>query len=212
MPRLSLISVSLIAMSLLNCAVANPTPDPIPVETVRDGSPATDSPPPETRSPVCDSKIQLTEMMIDPAATPDATSEYLELHNPGSDPIPLAGWILRDGRHRPEVLHTDHVIAAGGFAILAPSDDMDANGDLAVDVVIHRFTLPNRGGLVHIQTPCGESAIRVRYSARPPWPSLRPGVALELRTPLRNPAAPRSWRGARRVLPSGDYGSPGRLR
>jgi len=204
--------VTIMALTGLNCAGLEPSPAPTPIAAQPD--PRVRVVPAEARVQLCEAHgiLRVTEMMINPAATPDASSEYLELYNPGPDPVPLVGWTLRDGRHPQETLRTAHVIAGGAFAILAPSADKDANGDLEVDVVVERFTLPNRGGLIHLENPCGESIVRFRYGARRPWPSLNSGAALELRHPLRDPAEPRSWRSARAALPSGDRGSPGRLR
>ena len=204
--------VALMALTGLNCAGLEPSPPPTPIPSQR--ALRNRVVPAEPPVPVCESPgiLRVTEMMIDPNATPDASSEYLELYNPGPEPVPLVGWTLRDGRHPRETLRTGHVIAAGSFAILAPSADKDANGDLEVDVVVERFTLPNRGGLIHLENPCGESIVRFRYGARRPWPSLSSGAALELRHPDRDPTKPRNWRSARAALPSGDRGSPGRLR
>jgi NAD(P)-dependent dehydrogenase (short-subunit alcohol dehydrogenase family) len=41
-------------------------------------------------------ELVITEMMQDPAAAPDATSERLELHHAGPAPIDIEGWVLRD--------------------------------------------------------------------------------------------------------------------
>lgn len=175
--------------------------------------PAQGAAPPEPPPPPasCGARLVVSELMIDPRATADNRGEYVELFNPGPAAVDLRGFRLDDGRHAPDVLGGERSleIPAGGFAVLAPSDDEDANGGLSPIAVVRSFSLSNAAGLVRLHDPCGGVAARVRYDTRAPWPRSRAGVALELSSPDADPQRPQSWRRATARTASGDRGTPG---
>lgn len=196
----------------LEPATVAPVPDGAPVVEVGDAAPPPEQPEPEPASPpACGAPLVLTELMIDPRATADNRGEYLELHNPGELDLDLRGFRLDDGRHAPETFGGELplLLPSGGFAVIAPSSDADANGGLDPLVVTRTFALPNEAGLVRIFDPCGAVVVRVRYDTRSPWPRGKAGVALELSGPDADPSRPQSWRRATRRAPSGDRGTPG---
>ena len=211
-----------------SCAV---DPDPTPASLVPEdlvgatevdadpGSPsvAPDAKPPQEDASVesparrCDSRLLLTEIMVDPRATADTRGEYIELFNPTSTGVDLRGWQLDDGRHPPHTFASDDPLLIGPreLALIAPSADTYANGGLEPLAVVRSFTLPNSAGLVRLVDPCGNPVVRVRYDTRAPWPRSRPGHALELVSELADSAQPASWRRATSRMASGDRGSPG---
>lgn len=159
----------------------------------------------------CRTGLEVTELLIDPAATPDELGEYVELFNRGPEPIDLRGWRLSNGRGKPHIFNgpTALTIPPGATVLVGQSMDLDENGDLQLLATVGRFSLPNEGGLVHLKNPCGESVARFRYGVRAPWPKRRRGVAIERISTSHSMDDPRGWRSARKRAPSGDRGSPG---
>lgn len=159
----------------------------------------------------CGVRLVISELMIDPRATADNRGEYVELYNPGPVGVDLRGFRIDDGRHSPDTIGGElaRTIPPGGFAIIAPSDDRDANGGLEPVAVVRSFSLSNAAGLVRLHDPCGGVAARVRYDTRAPWPRGRAGVAVELVAKDADPQLPQSWRRATARMSSGDRGTPG---
>ncbi|GMV42793.1 MAG: hypothetical protein AMXMBFR64_45090 [Myxococcales bacterium] len=185
-----------------------PLPDVAPLAAPLGADPAPEPPAPPS---ACGAPLLVTELMIDPRATADNRGEYFELHNPGEHDVDLRGFRLDDGRHAPETFAGDAplLLTAGGFAVIAPSEDVDANGGLTPLIVTRTFALPNEAGLVRITDPCGAVVVRVRYDTRAPWPRGKAGFALELVGPTADPSRPQSWRRASQRAASGDRGTPG---
>jgi hypothetical protein len=83
--------------------------------------------------------LLISEIMADPAAISDTRGEWIELYNPGSEPINLRGLDLGDdggNRHR---FDSDLLILPGEFLTLARS----ADPGFVPDYVYDNFTLAN---------------------------------------------------------------------
>ena len=81
-----------------------PAPAPLPIEK------------PDT------ALIYITEIFADPSPEVGLPLvEFVEIHNPGKDPVDLAGWTLNDTQTRSTL--KKNLIAAGEFLILCPAAD-----------------------------------------------------------------------------------------
>jgi hypothetical protein len=183
-------------------------PPPPPVWT---GEP--DVAPHEPDPAECTGKLVISEVHFDPEGTAEGLGEYVELWNPGPDPVDLRGWSLDNGRRQKRTFEgpTPLLIEPGQACIVAASLEADENGDLTALADLGKLSLANRGGLLHLRNPCGESEVRFRYARAAPWPKVRPGTAIELRAADADPSLGRSWRPARARTPSGDRGSPNQV-
>ncbi len=76
--------------------------------------------------------IVITELMIDPDGT-EAEREWFEVLNTTSNPIDLQNWVIGDissGASKSHLINTSVVVPAGGYAVLAASDDPNLNGGI----------------------------------------------------------------------------------
>lgn len=100
-----------------------------------------------------------------------ASDEWIELHNPGPEPVDLAGWRLtnQDGMN----ILLNGTIAAGGYFLLERTND-DPVSNLPADL-IYTGSLRDEGATLWLLDPKGrpvDSANAVR-SGRPAFPLLR---------------------------------------
>ncbi len=80
--------------------------------------------------------IVVSEFLYDPLAVGEDSGEWVELYNPGNDPIDIAGWVLKDdGTNLVRILPASGVLAvpAKGFVVLGQKADLAANGGADVD-------------------------------------------------------------------------------
>ena len=104
-------------------------------------------------------------------------ADWLELHNPGAEPVDLSGWQLVDA-----VEHTfpdGTVLAADGYLVV---DDF-AGG------------LGNRGERLELRDACGETVDAVRWYDGGRWSDWADGAgaSLELRNPRIDNTSPDAW-------------------
>ena len=94
----------------------------------------------------------ITEIMNNPAAVADPDGEWFELHNPGSDPIELAGLSLRSGGGESHLIQPERTLAipAGGHVVLGLSDDPAVNGSIPVDYVYSDIRLGNEADVLQL--------------------------------------------------------------
>lgn len=158
----------------------------------------------------CGARIYVTELNVNPRRVPDRRGEYVELYNGSSRDIDLRGWQLGDGDRELHIIrsHEPVLVPSGGFIVLGPEADSELNGGITVNYEYSDITLSNEADRVRLVDACGESVADVVYPTRTRWGRTRAGYSMELAVaPGRSPAR---WRRARRRLPSGDRGSPGR--
>ncbi len=79
--------------------------------------------------------------------------EWIELYNPGDDPVDLGDWLLMaaDGSPRIELMG---VIPAGGYFLLERTDDTTV-ANISADL-IYTGTLSNAGEILYLTGPAGE--------------------------------------------------------
>lgn len=151
--------------------------------------------------------VVITEILYH-GAEGDKGSEFIELHNIGSDTVELAGWRV-DGGVRFDFPDGAR-IAAGGYSIIARDPDRWAAGRPgAPPTPVHgplRGKLSNRGEEVEILDAAGNEVDRVEYEDRPPWPRDADGrgFSLELIDPGLDNEVAQAWTLGRHG------GSPGR--
>ena len=79
--------------------------------------------------------VIITEAMVQPQWSGDPSGEWIELFNPGSKPVDINGWFLRDNAANIHVIQKPGglLVPAGGYLVLGNSADKSANGNLDVD-------------------------------------------------------------------------------
>lgn len=148
----------------------------------------------------------ISEIMYHPADRADGKNlEFVEIHN--------AGLIAEDlGGHRitGEVNFTippGTVVAAGGFAVIAP-DPASLQAAYGFTGVLGGFTnrLSNAGGNLRLLNPAGAVLLEVDYDQNAPWPAAADGAgpSLVLHRPSFGEHDPRAWAASARA-----GGSPG---
>ncbi len=91
-------------------------------------------------------------LFLDDGTAPD----WIELHNPGSEQVQLAGWSITDDPEEPDkhALHSDLAVDAGGFLLLYAdgTDDLQQPQHLS-------FRLTAAGGSVGLYAPDGRGQL-----------------------------------------------------
>lgn len=132
--------------------------------------------PPQSSSaaqPQLDGQIVVTEFMKDPTTVSDTKGEWLELHNPGSVPVDVEGWVLSDLGSDATVLDNSGLgipIAPGGYLVLGRERDPNLNGDVRVDIVYTGFTLSNGADEIRLSKPNGKLVDELLYDDGVVWP------------------------------------------
>jgi hypothetical protein len=108
--------------------------------------------------------------------------EFIELYNSSSQPVPLAGWVVKDRQddHR-FVFPPATEIPPQGYLVLADDPELfrETYGD-APQVSGLRFDLSNGGDTVRLFDPAGVEIDRVAYDNRLPWPEVAAGLGSSL--------------------------------
>ncbi|MGM0577022.1 MAG: lamin tail domain-containing protein [Myxococcota bacterium] len=76
--------------------------------------------------------VVVTEIMVLPKAGFGMSGQWFEVHNPGAEPLDLAGCVLGYGAEDHEVT-SPVVVGAGGYAVLGRSASKPLNGGVEVD-------------------------------------------------------------------------------
>jgi hypothetical protein len=113
----------------------------------------------------------------------DANDEWIELWNPGSDPVPLEGWVLTDGGDIAIALSGS--IPPGGFFLLERGGD-DAVSDIPANQ-IYTGALSNSGEELTLRDPAG-NVIDTAGAERWPAGSASPVYASMERAAIDPPA------------------------
>ena len=159
--------------------------------------------------------LVISEIMPNPAAVADSSGEWLEIYNPGANPVDLKGWQLRDQGSDLHVIQSQLVVASGAYVVLARKGS--ANGGIVADYVYGgaggALILANSEDEIALYHPSGALVDEVVYraSAAPAWP-ITSGASISLKSPElpgEEPAnwcvEPAAWSGS-----AGDKGSPGK--
>ena len=112
-----------------------PTPTPTPLAT-------TSQPPPQA--------VMINEVAWS-GTKASSSDEWIELHNPGAEPIDLSGWFLSDGGDIHVSLKGG--IEPGGFFLLERTDDTTIS-DITADL-FYTGSLSNNGETLELRDPAG---------------------------------------------------------
>lgn len=173
---------------------------------------ATDCQAPETAAVT--HQIVVNEMMPDPFGS-DSNQEWVELHNPTSQPVDINGWQIRDcGTQAFTLTGPNMVIPPGGYFVVGMDNNPTTNGGIPVDLAYGQgFYLPNTVGAVLLYDGSAFDANLVdqtRYSSFEPWDSFYSGSSIERRSPTNDGTQPTSWEAGSSSFGVGDNeGTPG---
>ena len=94
---------------------------------------------------LAESSIWFTEIMVNPAKVTDPKGEWIELHNPGTEPVYLNGLTLTSSSGESHIITSASPleIAAGDFFVLGLNKDKSTNGGVTVDYVYTGIALSN---------------------------------------------------------------------
>jgi hypothetical protein len=153
-----------------------PTPDRLP--------PAPDKPklPPDQPQPP--PQVEVSEFMANPSLV-DSDREWFELHNLGSQPVDINGWILADKDIDLHVISAGGplIIPAKGYLVLGRSTDKLKNGNAPVQYGYGQaYTLANTEDEIILKNTAGVVVDSVSYStsAVPAW-TIPDGGSLSLK-------------------------------
>jgi hypothetical protein len=104
-------------------------------------------------------QVVISEIMADPYG-PDDGQEWIELYNPGDEPVDMTGWEVRDcGDQALGLVGKNVVVPAKGVLVLGMNDNPVTNGGVPVDHAYgDGFYLPNTEGSVLIYDGSGFKA------------------------------------------------------
>jgi hypothetical protein len=159
-------------------------------------------------------ELVITEIMYNPDAVSDAAGEWFEVYNPGSSPVNLNGWSIKDHGTDSFTIAEDVFVPSEGYAVLCKNKDSSLNGGIICDIGYSSFTLGNTNDAVVLLSPEDEIIDEAAYDVGvEPWKSLnKAGYSLQL-DPGHYTSAENDngiyWCNTDEPLPEGDFGTPG---
>jgi DNA/RNA endonuclease G (NUC1) len=88
--------------------------------------------------------LVISEIMADPAVISDSLGEWFELHNPGTTPVNLNGFVLASANDAAFTITSNITLPPGGYGVLSRNSDNATNGGLnAIGSYRVNFTLAN---------------------------------------------------------------------
>ncbi len=153
------------------------------------------------------SQVIISELQTDPRGLDD-TREYVELYNPGPQPLDVTGWVVQSCAGNAASLAGS--IPARGYHVIAGSLNRDEAGGARADGLMDDLFLPNEVGSVLVFDAEGTLVDQVRYSNEAPWPARRPGESLELPAPAADNRDGAAWVAGEQEYGEGGFGTPGR--
>lgn len=160
-------------------------------------------------------QVVITELLIDPDAVSDTKGEWVELYNPSTVDVDLAGWSIKT-KTNPHVFVGPLKVPAKGYLVVGSNKDTATNGGAAVAYVYGNVSLGNSGpGKLTLLNKAGVLVDIVDYettTGKYGWPGKVPGVAIQL-DPAKTGATLNdtgaNWCLASKALSGGDKGTPG---
>ncbi|MCZ6792360.1 MAG: lamin tail domain-containing protein, partial [Planctomycetota bacterium] len=149
-------------------------------------------------------RITFSEVHYHPPDDLDEFEEFIELHNPGPEPVDLAGWRFSDG-----VAFTflgDASILPGGYLVVARNQE-HMRRSFAIVNVVGDFTgeLSNSGERINLVDETNALVDTVFYRDAGEWPYAADGLdrSLEKIDFSRSSDDPANW--THSILPSGEF-------
>jgi hypothetical protein len=141
-------------------------------------------------------RLWITELNYHAPDDLDA-EDWIEIHNPGSAPISLAGWVIRDDQDDAMCLLPALSLEPGEYRVIARSlvKFQWAHPNARDPIATFGFGLGNGGDTVRLFDPRGVEVERIPYGDREPWPTSADGggATLQLAHPEMNHASPAAW-------------------
>ncbi len=160
------------------------------------------TPTPPARPPVI-----LSELQYHPSSSADS-GDWFELHNPGTEPVDLTGWILRDATDSNVAVVPGGVVAPGGYAVLCQDALRFQRAFPTGPTPLGEFGfgLGNGGDTLRIHAADGTLMLSLSYDDAAPWPVEADGLGytLQLKNTDSYSGQPAAWKASVRV-----GGSPG---
>ncbi|MFT5429979.1 MAG: phosphatidylserine/phosphatidylglycerophosphate/cardiolipin synthase-like enzyme [Myxococcota bacterium] len=153
--------------------------------------------------------LVINEIMYNPKESGNEDGEWVEIYNPGSAPVDLNGWTLKDKGSNNHVIGSSVVVEPGGYIVLGRNGTSSANGGYTADYVYENFFLANGGDSVVLLDASGKEIDQLSYKTESPWPDQLWGVSLELQDASFDNALAASWMAACAPFGDGDLGTPG---
>ena len=160
------------------------------------------TPTPSARPPVI-----LSELQYHPSSSADS-GDWFELHNPGTEPVDLTGWILRDATDSNVAVVPGGVVAPGGYVVLCQDALRFQRAFPTGPTPLGEFGfgLGNGGDTLRIHAADGTLMLSLTYDDAAPWPVEADGLGYTLQ--VKNLEAysgqPAAWKASVRI-----GGSPG---
>ncbi len=151
--------------------------------------------------------LVITEILQNPGATSDYAGEWFEVHNPGTEPVDMNGYTIKDDDHDHFVVDGTVVVPAGGYALFGAS--ATANGSVALDFAYgDGMRLYNDSDELVIADRDGVQVDRVRWDDGRTFPDPN-GASMSLADPNADNALGENWCTATTAWAVGDQGTPG---
>jgi len=158
-------------------------------------------------------RLEVTEIMANPASVIDTNGEWFEIYNHESGPVDINGWTIRDFDTNLHVIDAGGslLVPAHGHVVLGRNADTGTNGGVNVDYAYGAaMVLYNAADEVVIVDPNGTIVDQVAYDDGVSFPDPE-GAAIALESlALRNDVGGH-WCVANTPYGDGDAGTPGEL-
>lgn len=150
--------------------------------------------------------LLLWEFMPDPVQVDDAAGEWLELYNPGTDSVKLAGWSLATGGGARTPLDSAKAVPPGGFLVVARTDSASNGGAPIGQILSSGWSLPNAAGAIRLFSPGGTQVDSALWGS---GSALKSGRSLERIGAACDGGNAACWKSSTRSYGLGDWGTPG---
>jgi hypothetical protein len=166
------------------------------------------SPKPDQGTPVGTGAMIITEFFADPEAVSDTYGEFVELYNPGQNPVELKGWTLKDEGSNSHTITSSVVVGSKSYVVLGRSATTSANGGIKVDYEYSNFTLNNSDDAIILLDASKKEVDKVVYGKN--W-FVFAGYSTHLKSLTADNSQRTNWcfSGSAWSGSKGDYGSPG---
>ncbi len=159
--------------------------------------------------------LVISEIMRDPASVADTAGEWFELFNPGTEPVDIDGWTIRDDDRDSHVIANSVplLVPAGGTLVLGRNGDPAQNGGYHAHYVYTGIKLANGVDEIELVHPSGRVVDRIAYTGADPWPHTA-GSSMALSDPTADNSNGSNWgtsttRGGSFTGAGTDHGTPG---
>lgn len=148
-------------------------------------------------TPPANPPVIVTEFQYHPAEAADP-GDWIELHNPGTDPVNTTGWILRDESAGNVYVFPESSVPAGGYLVLC-QDTVKYRRvfpNALASLGPFQFGLGNEGDTIRLHAPDGTLMLSLTYDDRSPWPLGADGTGhtLQLIDSAAFSTAPAAWK------------------